>query len=682
MTRACATLLAAACLAAPAWPGTTPAPIPAPAPHPALAALWHSPHDVIAACAISPDFERDRTLFVAASRFQLLLRSTDGGDSFEPINVGLHTALVDRLSISPRFAQDRTLYCAEARGAFRSVDAGDTWTSLTLPDGVLGASGLAVAADGALLLASKSGGVWRSADGGETWVAPAQPDPPVTLKRLRSSTSGARVGGLTNDGRMLLSADGGVSFGERPLKGIAAPMTLVLDDRTNDLWIGAAAGGVFHSTDRGRTWSPINDGLRDLSVQHLALSWVGKQPSLIAATREAGVFVRLGDHPWTLLSDGMRENSVQTSTHYRSVHITPKRSRNGSVFAGTFQGLHRLDGGSWTHLDVLPGTLVRNLVLSPSIGEDGRFWLSTYGHGLIAAEDLGRTLRRIDSGDVGHPDGVGVARDGTLAVGRPGGLLMSTDDGLTWKNRPTTARGFPRTISFAPDFESTGAMFAHTSISGVANWHGFFRTQDQGVNWEPVGPSSVACIEYADDFASSGRLWVGTKKKLWASTDRGATWDTISEFPGEAVKDVSSRQRDGTEELLVLLTDPGATRVVRSIDGGASWQPCGEGLEGHFVQFVSHAGAELAFAATRSRGVLVSRGADCRWEPTAPGPESVFAFGVSEGFESDRTLVAGTYRGAWVSEDAGESWRLVRAESPAPVGESDQGAPTDADGNH
>src|SRR4029450_11970376 len=73
---------------------------------PAHAVFWHSPHDVIDAWGISPDFAPDRPLFVALSRFDVLLRSRDAGESYEVINAGLETGNVQFIAVSPGFAQD------------------------------------------------------------------------------------------------------------------------------------------------------------------------------------------------------------------------------------------------------------------------------------------------------------------------------------------------------------------------------------------------------------------------------------------------------------------------------------------------------------------------------------------------------------------------------------------------
>src|SRR5262249_30597911 len=115
---------------------------------PATRALfWHSPHDVIDAWAISPDFAHDRTLFVSLGRFNVLLRSRDAAQSFEVVNAGLQTGDVRCVSISPDYARDRTLYCAEATRAYVTHDAGDHWADVALPPEVRVVRSLALSPD-------------------------------------------------------------------------------------------------------------------------------------------------------------------------------------------------------------------------------------------------------------------------------------------------------------------------------------------------------------------------------------------------------------------------------------------------------------------------------------------------------------------------------------------------------
>ncbi len=55
-----------------------------------------------------------------------------------------------------------------------------------------------------------------------------------------------------------------------------------------DLFAGTEGGGVFLSTDEGRTWSPSNRGLTHRSINTLAISGV----NLFAGAFDGGVWKR------------------------------------------------------------------------------------------------------------------------------------------------------------------------------------------------------------------------------------------------------------------------------------------------------------------------------------------------------------------------------------------------------
>jgi len=629
------------------------------------AARAHSPHDVLTAWAISPGFERDQTLFVGASRFKVLLRSTDGGRTFTTINAGLDTGDVHRLAISRDFERNGLLVCAEPDALYRTRDAGDHWTEIDVPPALAGVRALALLADDVLLAGSAVSGCWRSTDLGETWTRVALGEagaPPVV--DLVAAEDGRRVLAFATDDRVFVSRDAGERFTRLPTAGVRDVSAGLLGPVEGLVWLGTQGRGVLATRDGGASWHRLAEGLTDPYVQHLA-SARGADGRLVlfAATNTAGVFVREGEGPWTLHDEGLRERAPQTDAHYLATLVSPAYPRDGLVYAATFEGLHvsRL-GEPWRHLDTLPPSLARDLAISPAWATDRTLFLSTYGAGLVRTTDGGRTWRRVDDSRNDYPDGLDVspayAEDATVALGIPGRLRVSTDGGRTWEPREPTREGFTRVVAFAPDFATSRLMFVNVTISGRDGFHGFYRSEDAGGTWTPVDPPQIYALAFPDDWAGSGRAWAATPNGLYASRDRGASWAAVESCPESLVQDVAARARDGSH--VVLVAAPGRRRagVLGSTDGGQSWAPRSEGLAGHRVTAVAFGGADHAFAATHDAGVFVSRDDGASWTPAGRGPRTVFAFGVSDAFAEDGTLVATTYEGAWISEDRGASWRL------------------------
>jgi outer membrane protein assembly factor BamB len=190
------------------------------------------PADAHLTLALSPAFARDRTLFVGGwdggSRGFGVWRSTDGGDTWQPVWRGLSHLCVEELVCSQDFARDGALlaYCrydnlsaGEAgRSVFRSRDRGEHWEWVAqVPNQEQGLRALPQAAE---LLPQPPGPPVRSAKGarvlerieatagwrpalefplGEYWVAqataPRYPDEPTlfvltTVRCYRSLDGG------------------------------------------------------------------------------------------------------------------------------------------------------------------------------------------------------------------------------------------------------------------------------------------------------------------------------------------------------------------------------------------------------------------------------------------------------------------------------------------------------------
>ena len=198
------------------------------------------------------------TLYVTQDGGQVW-KSADNGTSWVP-TVGQPG--VDR---SFTFALDvdgqHRIYVGTLRdGLYRSSDGGRSWQP-TLP--AQGTVNDVLAVAGAVYAAAGDANLYRSTDGGDTWEK---------LTDFSPFADGDDV------------SDQGMAVAVDPQD----PSHIVFGRRDN--WHTADAGpGVVESVDGGDTWTPINEGLRHLSISALTISPSG---DLYAGTACGGIWRR------------------------------------------------------------------------------------------------------------------------------------------------------------------------------------------------------------------------------------------------------------------------------------------------------------------------------------------------------------------------------------------------------
>ena len=83
----------------------------------------------ITSFAVSPAFSTDQTLFAGVLTWDHgVLRSTDGGRTWQKVYGGLRGNSASWVVISPTFTSDKTLFAGKGNGGvFRSTNGGDSW---------------------------------------------------------------------------------------------------------------------------------------------------------------------------------------------------------------------------------------------------------------------------------------------------------------------------------------------------------------------------------------------------------------------------------------------------------------------------------------------------------------------------------------------------------------------------
>lgn len=188
-------------------------------------------------------------------------------------------------------------------------------------------------------------------------------------------------------------------------------------------------GGVFLSTNNGKSWTAVNNGLTNNNVFSLAASGT----NLFAGTWGGGVF-RSADNgtSWTAANNGL------THTNVFALAVS-----GTNLFAGTPIGVFRStnNGRSWTQINSgLTKTFVWSLAVSGTnviAGTDGGAFLSTNNGTSWTAISNGLTKSSVIRLAVS---------DTNLFATTDSGVFLSTNNGASWLavntgllNRRTTA---------------------------------------------------------------------------------------------------------------------------------------------------------------------------------------------------------------------------------------------------
>ena len=138
-------------------------------------------YDSAKTLAISPTYDKDSTLFVGGlilSGQPPLYRSTNAGETWEPVGQKQIEHSVTEIILSPTYEQDSTLFVVTSNIVYRSTDGGENWQPFERGSRIRRLNVLALSpkyADDSTLLGGDGNnyGLYRSTDGGETWRSTA-----------------------------------------------------------------------------------------------------------------------------------------------------------------------------------------------------------------------------------------------------------------------------------------------------------------------------------------------------------------------------------------------------------------------------------------------------------------------------------------------------------------------------
>jgi photosystem II stability/assembly factor-like uncharacterized protein len=321
-----------------------------------------------------------RTLYIATERTGVL-KSTDGGDTFQLANVGFVSRKVNQLTLAGGRMFANALLEGESRGLYISDDEGRSWRMSTIekaPKGLLIQSLAGSLAADRVLLAATDGTLIRSLDAGRTWL-PVKLATRAHIRALVTVWKENPVLLAATDAGLYRSADAGKTWRLMKVSTNATDPVLALfpaSGRRPEAALRLPAG-LYFSPDAGLTWQRLETPVAPPGVYDMSFN--GKGIALAATTD--GLFRRTTGG-WQPV-EGLRPGTVT------SVVFNPQQS--DEAFAVQFGRLYRSADAGWKWWPVEAGYLeaadIRALWMAP--GRADRLFALTADVGILYLNLLG-----------------------------------------------------------------------------------------------------------------------------------------------------------------------------------------------------------------------------------------------------------------------------------------------------
>ncbi len=477
-------------------------------------------------------------LLAYAGTDQGVLRSLDGGVSWDLFNVGLSPAADVR---ALEYHAGIGLLAGLAGGGVALFpDAGDHWVdaSTGLPAGAT-VTAIAWVFPEAAFFAVANGSIWKSADE-LAWTSASTGLPANAVLSLLGSYLAAGTDGAG----VYLSSDHGASW-QPSSTGMAAGARVT---RLVSLGVGEVAAtdrGLYFTADDAASWQLAITDVYPSTMAYTAA--VGLNSSWFVGTPGRGI----------LRTDDL---GADWST------FGPPDSKVTAMLEGPFDGVTAVEGQG---VDFSPGLAAHWMLSDLTTGTITTFALSNTtvlaggADGVMRSSNGGPTWLPANSGLPASPSILALASDGTAVVasvaGSTAGVYRSTDAGGTW----TPTSGLPPSASVQSLGASPTRMLAGLAAPGGGP--SVFESTDHGATWTAAATGLPAGLTvHAVAIDGDAIAHVGTNAGVYAGRGSAISWQPTSLGAGHDVTSLAMRSAGNG----VAVVDGS---VFRSIDGGATW---------------------------------------------------------------------------------------------------------------
>lgn len=347
----------------------------------------------------------------------------------------------------------------------------------------------------------------------------------------------------TTDGLVVLESDGKRNRWRRRgpyLKGTSVNH-FAWDPKSKTVYAATFDEGVLASRTFGRTWTPLNDSLPIHKVWSVAVNpkdpddvWAGTHFSYLFHSTDRG-------HTWTLTQGYLKAPGKEnrygdwgfgtTGNALHGIHFDPKEPKRMYVVSSTDHGAVRSADGGETWEFIRKGVF-------ESCPVAGR----TEHNRPVSEEERAKTVEQHLSivHSCTHRLGVVPSNPKVLYRQQHCGVYRSEDYGATWQDVSAglpDRHGFPLavhprdadTFFVVPAYQGKGCKKHNSCIIGALD---VYRSHTAGRNWEKLSrglPRKVHCVVLrqamdADVLNPAGLYFGTTTGEIYASADEGDSW--------------------------------------------------------------------------------------------------------------------------------------------------------------
>ena len=332
--------------------------------------------------------------------------------------------------------------------------------------------------------------------------------------------------------------------------------------------------------------------------------------------------------------------------------------------------LKSFDGGA-TWVPLPPGPAIQRLYFGRE--QPAVLYATVSGAGVSASTDAGASWQPANAGiadqtildlafDPVDPQKIYAASSGSS--GTPGGLFVSTDHAQSWT---PVDLGVPVNVSTAVAFDPRDASLVYAAAGPGAPRGGLLASADGGATWarREKGLSGYYNNAVAGHPSAGATAYCASGSRVYRTDDSGAGWalQATIDYPIDSL----ALDPTGNGTLYAGYGSSAANGVLKSVDGGMSWNPATQGISTSLLRHVEigQTAPEHLLAATTD-GIFGTVDGGGLWTPLLSGDARAAAI--------DPADPAILYAGLWSTTSPGDG--LLRSPDGGATWNAPSGLPT------